>query len=50
MIIFTNVRKSVDYKDFVLQNVHPAEDADPGVGGFKRSAGLNIRPVKDKEE
>lgn len=27
-----------------------SEDADPGVGGFKRSAGLNIRPVKDKEE
>ena len=25
MIIFTNVRKSVDYKDFILQNVHPAE-------------------------
>ena len=24
MIIFTNVRKSVDYKDFILQNVHPA--------------------------
>ena len=25
MIIFTNVRKSVDYKDFILQNVHPAQ-------------------------
>ena len=24
MIIFTNVRKSVDYKDFITQNVHPA--------------------------
>ena len=24
MIIFTNVRKSVDYKDFILLNVHPA--------------------------
>ena len=24
MIIFTNVRKSIDYKDFILLNVHPA--------------------------
>ena len=24
MIIFTNVRKSIDYKDFITQNVHPA--------------------------
>ena len=24
MTIFTNVRKSVDYKDFITQNVHPA--------------------------
>ena len=24
MIIFTNVRKSVDYKDFILRNVHSA--------------------------
>ena len=24
MIIFTNVRKSVDYKDFILRNIHPA--------------------------
>ena len=24
MIIFTNVRKSVDYKDFILRNVHPS--------------------------
>ena len=24
MIIFTNVRKSVDYKDFILRNVHLA--------------------------
>ena len=27
-----------------------SEDADPGVGGLKRSAGLNIRPVKDPEK
>ena len=26
MIIFTNVRKSIDYKDFITQNVHPAEN------------------------
>ena len=25
MIIFTNVRKSIDYKDFITQNVHPAQ-------------------------
>ena len=24
MIIFTNVRKSIDYKGFITQNVHPA--------------------------
>lgn len=24
MIIFTKICKSVDYKDFILQNVHPA--------------------------
>ena len=24
MTIFTNARKSVDYKDFITQNVHPA--------------------------
>ena len=23
-MIFTNERKSVDYKDFITQNVHPA--------------------------
>ena len=27
MIIFTNVRKSIDYKDFITQNVHPAESS-----------------------
>lgn len=26
-----------------------SEDANPGVSGFNRSTGLNIRPVKDKE-
>ena len=25
MIIFTNVRKSIDYKGFITQNVHPAD-------------------------
>ena len=24
MIIFTNVRKSIDYKGFITRNVHPA--------------------------
>ncbi len=24
MIIFTNVRKSVNYKDYIILNVHPA--------------------------
>ena len=25
MIIFTKICKSIDYKDFILQNVHPAK-------------------------
>ena len=28
MIIFTNVRKSIDYKDFILLNVHPAQKGE----------------------
>ena len=31
MIIFTNVRKSVDYKDFILQNVHPTLVIDKNI-------------------
>ena len=29
MIIFTNVRKSADYKVFILLNVHPAAKYGP---------------------
>ena len=36
MIIFTNVRKSVDYKDFILQNVHPAFYVEPRKPEFLR--------------
>ena len=31
MIIFTNVRKSIDYKGFITQNVHPAKKRDMGI-------------------
>ncbi len=34
MIIFANVRKSIDCKGFILLNVHPALKCDNNVGKF----------------
>ena len=60
MIIFTNVRKSIDYKGFITQNVHPAGNANQkpferimimeyeltGIGKIKMTVGVRRRTLE----
>ena len=46
MIIFAKIRISIDYKVFILLNVHPAADADM----FLKMLEMKKRPQTDTNE
>ena len=50
MIIFTNVRKSIDYKDFILLNVHPTQNIHPPPFNFIQKTGPFIDKKRDTLE